>query len=101
MSKQNGDDSAFGVAAGSAWRLISDELPKYRDRVACCAPHRNGGMMYWAGRIVGIIGVRRRFAIMETRGGETHRFILTRDTLWLRLPPLPNTRASATPEKNV
>jgi hypothetical protein len=77
----------LAVAPCSAWTRIEDGLPKYGDRIACCAEHRNGGMMYWAGRVV---RVRNRFALIEVRDPNARRFILTFDTMWLRLPPLPN-----------
>lgn len=71
-----------------AWVKISDRLPKEGDVIACCAEHRAGGPMFWAGHIV---EVKRGFAVMETRGVPPQRFILTYDTLWVSLPPIPAT----------
>ncbi len=79
----------LGAASCSAWVRITDQLPKEGDRIACVAQHKGGGVMEWAGRI---IYVEHGHALMETRGAETRRFILTCDTLWLRLPSLPNAK---------
>ena len=79
------------AAPCSAWVRIADQLPNAGDSVACVAEHKDGGLMEWAGRI---IYAEHGHALMETRGAKTCRFILTCDTLWLRLPVLPNSVTS-------
>ena len=79
---------------GSAWISASSQLPAMGDTIACAAEHRDGGMMFWAGTVTQIL--RESFAVMETRGERSHSFVITRDTLWMRLPDLPNATGSAT-----
>lgn len=67
----------------AVWTLIKDRLPNIDDRIACMAAHRDGGYMEWAGRVARI---DHGFVLLETRGQETRRFVLTPDTLWIRLP---------------
>ena len=75
------------LLAGSVWFSVDVVLPEPGDIIACCAEHKDGGPMYWAGVVT---KVSHGFADMEVRGGDVQRFTLTYDTLWMRLPP-PNT----------
>ncbi len=43
--------------------------------------------MYWAGIVV---EVYRTYAVMEVRNEFPSRFVITHDTLWIKLP-VPNT----------
>lgn len=88
-AQEKGRMSSVGSRDLFGWTKITDRLPKEGDVIACCAEHRAGGPMFWAGHVV---ETRQGFAVMETRGVPPQRFILTYDTLWLRLPPLPNNR---------
>ena len=71
------------------WTKITEQLPAVGSRIACAAEHCEGGMMLWAGIVTEIW--EQGFAVMETRGERTRSFIITDDTLWTTLPPLPNT----------
>jgi len=70
------------------WIAISDQLPNVGDVIACAAEHYEGGMMFWAGTVTELW--EQGFAVMETRREKTRSFVITDDTLWMLLPPLPN-----------
>ena len=70
-----------------SWIKITDKLPSEGDIIVCSATHRAGGPMFWAGHVV---EVKKGFAVMETRTIPAQRFIITHDTLWIKLPPIPD-----------
>ena len=65
------------------WIPISEQLPESGQVIACAAPHRAGGLMYWAGTVADVNGP---WVIMVKRGEHERRFIITHDTLWVPLP---------------
>lgn len=85
------DSGRLPATHGSAWINITDAMPAPGDIIACCAEHRDGGLMYWAGTVT---AVEPEFARMERRGDRTERFIITHDTFWMRLPDPPNNTIS-------
>ncbi len=68
------------------WTPIKERLPNMDDIIACCAEHHRVGLMYWAGLVVEVHG---KYAVMEVRNEFSRRFVITHDTLWLKLP-VPN-----------
>jgi hypothetical protein len=79
--------STAPVPLFGTWTPITAQLPEVDDLIACCAEHHRGGPMYWAGMVV---EVHRTYALMEVKNEFPRRFVITDDTLWLKLP-MPNT----------
>lgn len=72
----------------SDWNSITEKIPAVGDIIACAAEHQDGGMMFWAGEIVDIL--QQSFAVMKVRSLHNENFVLTYDTLWVRLPDIQN-----------
>jgi hypothetical protein len=81
------DEARRNAAAGSGpsgtWLAITEHLPHVGDVIACRAPNADGGLIYWAGKV---IEVRPPHAVMEMRGAYTRQFVITHDTEWVSLP---------------
>jgi hypothetical protein len=76
-------DGAAGSAPSGTWLAITEHLPHVGDVIACRAPNTDGGLIYWAGKV---IEVRPPHAVMEMRGAYTRQFVITHDTEWVSLP---------------
>jgi len=76
---------SFPAPLFGTWTPITAQLPEVDDLIACCAEHHRGGLMYWAGMVV---EVHRTYAVMEVKNEFSRRFVITDDTLWMRLPAL-------------
>lgn len=80
----------FGPSPCSAWRTIEDVRPEIGDLIACSARDDAGDPIYWAGHVIEKDG---DWDIMKDAGERDEPFILTPDTLWIKIPE-PNVKAS-------
>ena len=77
--------SGLGPSPCSSWRTIDDATPAVGDLIVCCSPALITGVIYWSGIV---IDIRNGWVTMRTgaEGVNERKFIVTYDTLWMRVP---------------